>query len=202
MPISEDFFSSKYDDAPWLSDQLLLPNLARGYAVHMLSAFAPSYLFKLVADLAASEEVEPGYLNVIFFVPGDLSIRSQSIARFKTYLEKYSNDWEVAKFVSNCLQIIKEGRENNFGGMQIQVLHTNQKRPLTKSLTGVIVDPEEPDNYATFVDAKGGDFNSPVQIRKSWIADERYEAQDVLGHVVKAHSSTSTRNSLVSAKLL
>ncbi len=198
MAISEIFFSPRYDDAPWLSDQLLLPNLVRGHSIHVVSAFAPSYIFKLVEDLAESEEIEPGFLNIVFFVPGDLSIRSQAIARFKKYLGTYVNDWELAKFVGQCLQLLKEGREHDFGGIQIHVQHTSQKKPLTKSLIGVIVDPEQPEQYATFVDAKGGDFNSPVQIRKSWVEQERLEAQEVLGAVVKAHDTSNARASLVS----
>lgn len=199
MAIRDAIFSPKYDDAPWLSDQLLLPNLARGHSLYILSAFAPSYLFRLVQDLAASEDIEPGFLNIVFFVPGDLSIRSISISRFKKYLNTYASDWEVAKFVGNCLQLIKEGRENDYGGLQIQVQHTSQKRPLTKSLGGVIVDPNEPDHYATFVDAKGGDHNSPVPLRRSWVDEEYFEAQAVLGLVVKALDDSNPRASLVSS---
>lgn len=199
MSITENFFSPKYDDAPWLSDQLLLPNLARGHSLHILAAFAPSYIFKLIDDLASSENIEPGFLNIVFFVPGDLSIRSISISRFKKYLSNYSNDWEMAKFVGNCLQLIKEGRENDFGGLQIQVQHTSQKRPLTKSLTGVILDSHDPEKYATFVDAKGGDFNSPVQIKKSWDDEEYFDAQAVLGLVARALDDSNPRASLVSS---
>lgn len=199
MSISESFFNPSYDDAPWLADQLLLPNLARGHSIHLLSAFAPSYLFRLVGDLADTEEAEPGFLNIVFFVPGDLSVRSQSIARFKKYLLKYSTDWELYNFVNKALYLIKEGRENGFGGLQISVQHTNQKKPLTKSLAGVIVDQEKPQEYVSFVDAKGGDFNSPVQISKSWDIDQHHIAQEVLGLVASAINNQNPRASLVSS---
>jgi len=197
MSLSQNFFKPVYDDAPWLSDQLLLPNLARGHSIHILSAFAPSYLFKLLEDLARTQEVEPGFLNVVFFVPGDLSIRSQSIARFKKYLLTHSDDWNVARFVSNALQLIKEARENEQGGLQITVQHTTQKKPLTKSLAGIIVDSENPDDYVSFVDAKGGDFNSPVQITRSWDEEEGFAAQEVLGLVASAVNNENSRASLV-----
>lgn len=197
MSLSQSFFKPFYEDAPWLSDQLLLPNLARGHSIHVLSAFAPSYLFKLVDDLAGTQEVEPGFLNIVFFVPGDLSIRSQSIARFKKYLLTHSDDWNVAKFVTNALQLIKEARDNEQGGLQITVQHTTQKKPLTKSLAGVIVDLEDPDSYVSFVDAKGGDFNSPVQINRSWFDDEEFAAQEVLGLVASAVNNQNPRASLV-----
>lgn len=199
MSLSENFFKPIYDDAPWLSDQLLLPNMARGHSIHILSAFVPSYIFKLVKDLAQSEEIEPGFLNLVLFIPGDLKVRSESIARFKKHLLTYSSDWEVSQFAQDCLQLIKEGRENDFGGLQIQVQHTSQKKPLTRGLAGIIVDPEEPSEYASFVDAKGGDFNSPVKIRRSWDADEHYDAQEVLGLVVSATTNQNPRASLVSS---
>lgn len=197
MSLSQNFFKPFYDDAPWLSDQLLLPNIARGHSIHVLSAFAPSYLFKLIDDLAGTQEVEPGFLNVVFFVPGDLSIRSQSIARFKKYLLTHSDDWNVAKFVANSLQLIKEARESEQGGLQITVQHTTQRKPLTKSLAGIIVDLENPDDYVSFVDTKGGDLNSPVQVNRSWDNEEEFAAQEVLGLVASAVNNENPRASLV-----
>jgi len=202
MSLKQGFLKPVYDDAPWLSDQLLLPQLARGFDVHILSAFAPSYVFKLIEDVASSKEIEPGFLNFVFFVPGEMAVRSESIARFHKYLLTYASHWEVSNFVSNSLLLIEEAREHEVGGLQIQVLHTSQKRPLTKSLAGVIVDQASPEDYVSFVDARGGDNNSPVQISRSWELDESFVAQEVLGKVAAALNNEQPRASLLGPKEL
>lgn len=197
MSLKTSFLKPIYDDAPLLSDQLLLPQLARGRNVYVLSAFAPSYLFKLVEDLASSKEIEPGYLNIVFFVPGEMAVRSESIARFHKYLLKYASHWQVASFVSQCLQLIDEGREHEHGGLQIQILHTSQKRAITKSLSGLIVDQSTNEEYVAFIDAKGGDFNSPVRTFRSWDLEEEFTAQDVLGLVSRALNNEQPRSALL-----
>jgi hypothetical protein len=202
MSLKRGFLKPVYDDAPWLSDQLLLPQLARGFDVYILSAFAPSYIFKLIEDLASSKEIEPGFLNLVFFVPGEMAVRSQSIARFHKYLLTYSSDWEVSNFVSNSLSLLEETRQNEVGGLQIQVLHTSQKRPLTKSLGGVIVDQDSHDDYVSFVDGKGGDNNSPVEVNRSWVLEESFAAQEVLGKVASALNNEHPRASLLGPKEL
>ena len=196
------FLKPAYDDAPYLSDQLLLPQIARGRDIHILSAFAPSYLFKLVEDIAESKEIEPGFLNLVFFVPGDMAVRSESIARFHRYLLKFASAWEVSNFVSNCLQLIDEARDNESGGLQIQILHTSQRKPLTKSLAGIIVDQANPEDYVAFLDAKGGDFNSPVQLHRSWELEEEFYAQEILGKVAAALNNDHPRAALLGSREL
>jgi hypothetical protein len=202
MSLKSGFLKPMYDDAPHLSDQLLLPQIVRGRDIHILSAFAPSYLFKLVEDLAVSKEIEPGFLNLVFFVPGDMAVRSESISRFHKYLLRFATPWEVSHFVSNCLQLIEEARDSEAGGLQIQILHTSQKRPLTKSLTGIIVDQANQEDYVAFLDAKGGDFNSPVQLHRSWELEEEFYAQEILSRVAAALNNDHPRSALLSSREL
>ncbi len=200
MHLKEEFTKPVYDDAPWLSDQLLLPQIARGRDVYLLSAFSPSYVFKLIEDLAKSKEIEPGFVNLVFFVPGDMVIRSESIARFHKYLLTYSDAWTVANFLSNSLKLFDETRENDSGGLQIQILHTSQKRSLAKGASGLIVDKENPEEYVAFIDAKGGDLNSPVQIYRSWDQDEEFTAKEVLGRLAAALNQDHPKARLISPR--
>lgn len=195
----DQFLEPKYDDAPHLSDQLLLPNLALGHSVYLLSAFAPSYIFRLVGDLAKSPEVEPGFLNIVFFVPGDLALKSSGIARFRNYLLNYAeSEAQVADFVDSALQVIDEGNTQGVGGLNISILHTSQKTPLAKGCMGVITSSEDQRDYVTFVDAKGGDYNSPVRPKKSWVNEDFFEAEGVLSKVVEASGGNHPRGMFVS----
>jgi hypothetical protein len=195
----DQFLEPKYDDAPHLSDQLLLPNLALGHSVYLLAAFAPSYIFRLVEDLAKSPEVEPGFLNIVFFVPGDLALKSSGIARFRNYLLNYAeSEAQVADFVNGALKLIEEGNTSGVGGLNISILHTSQKTPLAKGCIGVITSSEDQRDYVTFVDAKGGDYNSPVRPRKSWRNDDFFEAEGVLAKVVEASGGNHPRGMFVS----
>jgi len=199
MSFRDSFTQSKYEDAPHLSDQLLLPNMAKGHDVHLFSAFAPSYVFRLVADLASSPEVEPGFLSITFFVPGDLTLRSTGIARFRNYLVKYaSSEEEVASFVDHVLKLAEEGAESNVGGIRVSILHTSQKRSLTKGCLGIISSSETPEDYVAFADERGGDYNSPVRPLKSWEDSVFFAAEDVLRKVVEASSGSHPRGTLVS----
>jgi hypothetical protein len=180
MSLDEIFKQSEYQDAPWLSDQLLLPNLAVGNSLYMVSAFCPSYVFKLARDLASSEEIEPGIWSLVFYVPGDLNVKSEAIARFKSYLSKYaSSEAEVAQFVTDCLQLIAEG------GLHLSVAHASSKRALTKGSMGVITSPEDNDRFVSFVDAKGGDFNSPVKPLQSWNDEDFFSSREIFDNVEK-----------------
>ena len=178
MNFSQEFENPEYQDAPHLSDQLLLPNLAQGYNISIVSAFVPSYLFRLLRDVAGSEEIEPGVLDLTFYMPGQLNWKSDAVARFRQYLCAYATDEvQVAQFVEDALQIIDEGK------LAFSTLHANQHRPLTRSCLGVI-SPGETDldskDYVSFIDAKGGDFNSPVTPLRSWETDQYFDAQEVL----------------------
>jgi hypothetical protein len=199
MRFRDSFTQSRYDDAPHLSDQLLLPNMAKGHDVHLFSAFAPSYVFRLLADLAESPEVEPGFLSITFFVPGDLTLRSSGIARFRSYLLKYAtSEQDVALFVNHVLQIAEEGTQNEAGGIRVSILHTSQKRPLTKGCIGIVSSSQTPDEYVAFADERGGDYNSPVRPLKSWEDSDYFAAEDILRKVIEASTGHHPRGTLVS----
>jgi hypothetical protein len=194
----DSFVLTKYDDAPYLSDQLLLPNLANGHDVYLATAFSTSYIFKLVRDLASSQEIESGLLTLTFYVPGDLRLKSTGIARFNSYLRKYAqSDVQVAQFVYDCLQLFEEG------GLRVALAHTSKSTPLLRGCLGVVVCREsetiaQDTDYVAFVDAKAGDFNSPVVPLKSWDVENFFYAQEVLGKVTSVTNGTQKNSWLIS----
>lgn len=191
----ETFHYPQYEDAPHLSDQLLLPNLVAGHDIHLLAAFAPSYVFKLLHDLASSPEIEEGFLNLVFFVPGDLTTISGGIARVRKYFMQHGQtNVQVANFVDDCLQIISEG------GLRVSFLHTTQKSPLARGAIGVIKSNEDQDDFVAFIDSKGGDYNSPVRPLKSWLDSDFFESQSVLDKVLQASSGQHPKGVLVTGK--
>jgi hypothetical protein len=175
MSFRNQFQEPEYQDAPFLSDQLLLPNLAAGNDIHIVSAFAPSYLFRLLRDLASSPEIEPGTLFLTFFVPGNLDLKSTGIARFKMYLQRYAESEEqVAQFIEDLIQINSENK------LSFSISHSPQRTPITKGCVGVIRGKDSANDFVAFVDAKGGDFNSPVQPKKSWINEDYFDTLKIL----------------------
>ncbi len=201
MDFRQQIESRPYSDAPTLADEFLLPLLKQGSNIYMLSAFAPSYIFRLVSKLASSKEEISGFLSIVFFVPGDLDQRSTGVARFRNYLRKYAeSEIEVANFVDDALAAISLGQEGAIGGLRISILHTNQKRALAKGCLGVVTSWDDDEDYATFLDSKGGDFNSPVTPLRSWIDQDYFEAQDMLTTVVQASDGTHPRGVLVSGQ--
>ncbi len=186
MSFANNFKDPEYADSPHLSDQMLLPNLLDGHEIRIVSAFVPSYLFRLLRDLASTPEIEPGELFLNFYLAGDLTIKSEAIARFRRYLCAYAEDEvQVAQFVEDAIQLIDEG------GLSLSSLHGGNPRSFTRSCLGVVT-PSDPNDdtgdFVGFVDAKGGDFNSPVSPKKSWQDEDYFEAQSILEKVIEMYS--------------
>jgi hypothetical protein len=174
MMFRDEFRTPRYDDAPFLSDQLLLPNLVNGNDLFLVSAFVPSYIQRLVKDLAESPEIEPGHLTMVFYVPGDLTNPEHGLVRFRRYLEdSLANRVAVANFVDDCLQLLDEG------GLTLQLLHGPPGKAVTSGCFGVIVNRDNND-YVGVEDSKGGDYNSPVHPKRSWDNSELPAAEKIL----------------------
>jgi hypothetical protein len=83
-----------------------------------------------------------------------------------------ASEVQLAQFIEDCLTLLTSEEGKCF---QMSVLHADQKKPPTKSLYGVIYEEESWPEMVTFVDAKAGDFNSPVVLKRSWVNDEYLE---------------------------
>jgi hypothetical protein len=182
----DDFLFQKYDDAPFLSDQLLLPALAKGFDVHVVASFTPSYMFRLLEDLADSPEIEPGLLNLVFCMPFTANFGTNPAKVFRDYLSEFAlDDAQVLDFAANALQLFSEG------SLRFSAVVSKTAKDFAKGTLGAItnVADEDPD-YFTFVDAKGGDYNSPVVPQRSWIESEANSAEQMLEVVLDSNSDS------------
>ena len=181
MAIQDIQLEAQYPDDPSLASKLILPALGSGRQINLVSAFTPSYIFGVIRDLASRKQPIPGYLHLTLFVRGDLRLKSEGIARFKNYLGRFAdNEVQVAQFVEDCLLLLTTSESKAF---ELNLLHADQKKPPTKSLFGVIYDEDSWPEMVTFVDAKAGDFNSPIVPKRSWENDEYLESLDTFSRI-------------------
>lgn len=194
-------FDNYYDDAPSLSEKLLLPHLAKGNDVYIATAFSTGYIFNTVrqlAELSGDDLDHHGLLRIVFFVQGDLSIKSLGVNRFRTYLAKHAeSDLQVAQFIFDALALIDDQK------LRIGIAHTSQKSPLIRSCFGIVRPYEDSSSeaatdYAALVDSKPGDFNSPVKPLLSWRPDDFLPAQEILAKVHSLFYNTQKNSWLVS----
>jgi hypothetical protein len=183
---------SVYEDAPFFSDSLLLPAIVSGHSVTLVTAFAPSYLYRLVNDLATSPEIEPGKLHVVFCVPFPRS-KQDGLARvLSQYLSAFAgSSQEVKQFLTSLLQLVSEG------GLSLGALFANQNQLLTPSCIGVIESNEVGSgDYLSLIDRTAGDLNSPIPIGTSWGAQspEHSEIVRLVGRAVSENFTSLLRS--------
>ena len=156
-----------YEDSPYFSDQLLLPAVAAGHKVNLVTAFNPSYLARLINDLATSPEIEPGKVHVIFCIPFQLAEDLGYGRLLSKYLSAFAgSSAEVKTFLNSALKLIAEG------GLTLGALFSPENRQLTPSCVGVIESGEKGSSeYLSLIDGTAGDLNSPITISSSWDKD-------------------------------
>ena len=173
-----------YSDEAHFSDQLLLPALAAGHHVTLVTAFVPSYLVRLVEDLASSPEIEPGKLTVIFCVPSKSKEQVTEARLLSRYISISASSFlEVKSFLDSSLSLASEG------GLRFGALLSKEDHLLTPSCLGIIESCEpSSDELLGFTDTTAGDLNSPIPVQGSW-ADE----ENLIGAVLKVVSSALNR---------
>lgn len=198
-----EFSHPKFEDSPEFADDFLLPRLSQGDNVYLVSSFAPSYLLRILENLAQNPNKYSGFLNVVFFIQGDLDLRSVGIVRFQQHLlANYQHELAVEAFVHSSITVLSRAYVESFGSrLRISILHTSQKAALVKGCLGVVTSSNSDDeDFVTFVDSKSGDFNSPIVLLKSWDDYDFIEAQGLLGKVMVASNGEHPRGTLVSAE--
>lgn len=156
-----------YADEPHFSDELLLPSLVAGHHLLLVTAFLPSYLVRLVDDLAKSPIKEPGNLTVVFCIPFNASERTSSARLISNYLCALStSSKEIRGFIDNSLSLAREG------GLRFGALMSKSNLMLTPGCCGLIESGEPGSkDMLSFVDATPGDFGSPITVNGSWEAN-------------------------------
>lgn len=170
-----------YSDEAHFSDQLLLPALAAGHHVTLVTAFVPSYLMRLVDDLASSPAIEPGKLTVIFCVPSNSKEQVSEARLLSRYISLSANNFfEVKSFLDSSLSLARGG------GLSFGALLSKEDQLLTPSCIGIIESGEPNSNELLgFTDTTAGDLNSPIPVQGSWV-DNTDLIESVLGVVSSA----------------
>lgn len=173
-----------YSDEAHFSDQLLLPALAAGHHVTLVTAFVPSYLMRLVDDLASSPEIEPGKLTVIFCVPSKSKELVSEARLLSRYISLSANDFlEVKSFLDSSVNLAREG------SLRFGALLSKEGQLLTPSCLGIIESGEPNSNeLLAFTDSAAGDLNSPIPVQGSWV-----DYADLIEAVLKVVSSALNR---------
>jgi hypothetical protein len=173
--------SEVYEDSPYFSDQLLLPTVAAGHQVTLVAGFTPSYLIRLVNDLASSPAIEPGRVHVIFCVPFQPEAGMGYGRLLSKYLSAFAKDSrEVKTFLDSCISLVKEG------GLSFGALFSAENRQLTPSCVGVIESTEPgSSDYGAFVDGAAGDLNSSIHVYTSWAHNDK-TLHELTGLVIRA----------------
>jgi hypothetical protein len=174
-----------YSDEAHFSDQLLLPALAAGHHVTLVTAFVPSYLMRLVDDLASSPEIEPGKLTVIFCVPSKSKELVSEARLLSRYISLSANSFlEVKLFLDGSVRLAKEG------GLRFGALLSKEDHLLTPSCLGIIESGESNSNELLgFTDTTAGDLNSPIPVQGSWV-----DNTDLIESVLRVVSSALNKS--------
>lgn len=171
---------SVYADEAYFSDQLLLPALAEGHHVTLVTAFVPSYLMRLVEDLASSPEIEPGKLTVILCVPFSSSEAVSEARLLSRYISLSGASLTEAKtLLESAADLALEG------SLRLGALFSKQDQLLTPSCLGIIESGVPGSSeMVSLVDSTPGDLNSPIAIQGSW--EPSLETLDKILRVVVA----------------
>ncbi len=174
-----------YSDEAHFSDQLLLPALAAGHHVTLVTAFVPSYLIRLVEDLASSPEIEPGKLTIIFCVPSSSKEKVSEARLFSRYISLSASSFnEVKSFLEGSMSLAREG------GLRFGALLSKEDQLLTPSCIGIIEScVPGSSEILGFTDTTAGDLNSPIPVQGSWV-DESEMLEAVLRVVTSALNRT------------
>lgn len=159
MNIKAAIDKRQFSDSPNLSDLVLLPAVAEGHDLTIVSGFVPSYLARLVRDVVASPEIEPGQIHVVLCAksPSELD-DAENLAGLLTgsgLMEK-----ELQDFMIDALNLLDEG------GLTLELLFSRKGEEVTRSCVGMVglVD----GTHACFIDQVPGDFNSAIKFSRSW----------------------------------
>ena len=147
----------EHEDSPYFSDAVLLPAIGSGVDLTLITGFVPSYLQRLIEDVATSPEIEPGRIKLLLCIPNNHESDAFDLAN-ALHGSKLSVE-QNQSFVVNALKLVDEG------GLEIELLVSDRGGLLTYSAIGQLeLDAES----ATFLDRLAGDHNSSLKFSRSW----------------------------------
>ena len=185
MALRNETFGSTYPDTAYFSDQVLLPQLARGANITVVSGFLSSYVIRLVSDAAKSPEIEPGLIDLTFCIPGGNRTGESDSKQLARYFSAFNDANDVEEFVIQALKLSDEG------GLRFSCLIADAGSNLTRASIGLIHEPGDLNNYVSFLDEQGGDSNSPIKIARSWAGESERNASERLEDLINAATNDS-----------
>lgn len=185
MALKDTVFAATYPDTAYFSDQVLLPQLAHGTNVTVVSGFLSSYVIRLVSDVAKSPEVEPGLIDLTFCIPGGDRAGESDAERLARYLSTLNKQKDAEEFVIQALRLADEG------GLQLSCLIADAGSNITRASIGLLHEPGTLSEYVTFLDEQGGDSNSPIKIARSWAGESEKQASERLEDLINAATNDS-----------
>jgi hypothetical protein len=177
MEIRKIIDQRQFSDSPNLSDLVLLPAVASGHDITIVSGFLPSYVLKLVRDVVASPQIEPGKIHLILCTRSGSEMEdADSLARLMlgSGLERK----ELEDFMVDSLSLIDEG------GMSLELLLSRKGDEVTRSCIGKIALLDGAS--ACFVDQIPGDFNGGIKFSRTWSDGAEARAGQTAGEFVYA----------------
>lgn len=159
MNIKAAIDTRQFSDSPNLSDLVLLPAVAEGHDLTIVSGFVPSYLARLVRDAVASPEIEPGQIHVVLCAksPSELD-DAENLAGL--LMGSGLSEKELQDFLIDSLNLLDEG------GLTFELLFSHKGEEVTRSCVGMVGLTDG--THACFVDQVPGDFNSAIKFSRSW----------------------------------
>ena len=185
MALKDTVFTATYPDTAYFSDQVLLPQLAHGTNVTVVSGFLSSYVIRLVSDVTKSPEVEPGLIDLTFCIPGGNRTGESDAEQLARYLSAFNLQADAEEFVIQALRLADEG------GLQFSCLIADAGSNITRASIGLLHEPGNLSEYVTFLDEQGGDSNSPIKIARSWTGDSEKQAAERLEDLINAATNDS-----------
>ena len=166
----------EHEDSPYFSDSVLLPAIGSGIDLTLITGFVPSYLQRLIEDVATSPEIEPGKIKLLLCIPNNHESDSLDLASAISN-SKLSTE-QNESFVVNTLKLVDEG------GLELEILVSDRGGLLTFSAIGQLQFQED---SATFLDRLAGDHNSSLKFSRSWSeGQERVANESVNQFVISA----------------
>jgi hypothetical protein len=156
-----------FADNSSFADLVLVPLLALGNKVRIVSGFIPSYLNRALEAVNDLDSPKLGELSVVLCLPA-LPEAGTSLSAVANHLASQGLT-DVKAFVD----LVGAGSEKGLP-LKLQILVPSRGAVITRSAIGTISDPQDSSQQVGFIDELAGDDNSPIHLSRSWVENEAH----------------------------
>jgi hypothetical protein len=148
---------ASYADAPQFGTEVLHPNLDAGMDLYLVGEFLPSYAVSLARELAQTERIEPGQLNLVLGLPHGEEFDQAPATHLAQYLSKSIASHELAvQFLKDCLALMNER------SMSFTLIRSKSGTQIAPGCVGLLSGRGSNSDSVIFTDRLPGDNNSPI----------------------------------------